>query len=226
MSKIQDTLGSVAKDGFSTAWDYKGSYVGNLPGGADGPEGYERFAQYSATPDTTILFAGPARFTGLASNQDLTPMGLVDGIGYQATPQLQRLFEIGSNRSFFTRGKTISSITFSQMFTDQQSLMAALMSHAYKMDGNINIDGPKAPSADTSPNVAMNIDSEYFNLPFGLFLLFKTRGGNGGDGKILTALYLEYCMMSNFNFNVANQSPVIMQNIAIEFDRTVPVSLV
>lgn len=220
MAKLPDTLGTVQDSGFSTAWDYKGNYVGQLK-----EDGYERFSQYSATPDTTILFAGPARFTGLAGdNTKLYPMGLVDGIGYQATPQLQRLFEIGSNRSFFTRSKTMSSITFSQMFTDQKSVMSALMSAAYRP--LVNDDGSKSAGSDTNPDVAMNIDSEYFNVPFGLFIVFKTRGGNAGDGKVLTALYLEYCMLSNFNFNIANQSPVIMQNIAIEFDRTVPVALV
>jgi hypothetical protein len=32
-------------------------------------------------------------------------------------------------------------------------------------------------------------------------------------------------MFSSYNFSIAAQAPVIMENIAIEFDRTVPVSL-
>jgi hypothetical protein len=32
-------------------------------------------------------------------------------------------------------------------------------------------------------------------------------------------------MLSNFQFNVQSQSPVIAENVAIEFDRVVPVEL-
>ena len=218
---INDTLGTAAEFGFSTAWDYKGTYIDKI---AQGKEGLERFSQYSATPDTTIIFAGPARFTGLSdSTSGLTPIGLVDGIGYSQTPQLQRLFEIGSNRSFFTRGKTISSITFSKMLADQKNILTALMQNAYVDKASTN--NSSLGSADTTPNVAMNLDSEYFGVPFGLMLLFKTRGGNSGDGKVLSAIYLEYCMFASYNFNVSAQAPVIVDNIAIEFDRTVPVGL-
>lgn len=220
INKDDDKLGTTQESGYSTAWDWKGEYVSRLS-----EDGYERFSQFSATPDTTVLFAGPARFTGLGGNTaDLLPIGLVDGISYQTSPQLQRLFEIGSNRSFFTRGKTASSISFSKMLADQANILKSLTQNAYRPE--LDTDGPKAPGADSpNPDIMMNLDSEYFAVPFGLMLLFKTRGGNGGNGKILSATYLEYCMFSGYNFNIQAQAPVIMENIGIEFDRSVPVSL-
>jgi hypothetical protein len=220
INKTDDQLGNTQNAGFSTQWDWKGDYVSPLK-----EDGLERFSQFSATPDSTIIFAGPARFTGLSGDTaSLLPIGLVDGISYQSTPQLQRLFEIGSNRSFFTRGKSISSISFSKMLADQANILKALSLNVYRPD--LNIDGPKAPGADApNPDIMLNLDSEYFNVPFGLMLLFKTRGGSSGNGKILSAIYLEYCMFSSYNFSIAAQAPVIMENIAIEFDRTVPVSL-
>lgn len=220
IAKDDDRLNSVEQGGFTTGWDWKGEYVNTLK-----EDGYERFSQFSATPDTTVIFAGPARFTGLSgSSTELTPIGLVDGISYQSSPSLARLFEIGSNRSFFTRGKTISSVSFSKMLADQRNILAALSANAYRP--LINADGSKAPGADApNPDIMMNIDSEYFAVPFGLMLMFKTRGGGTGTGKILSALYLEYCMFSNYNFSISNSSPVIMEGMAIEFDRTVPISL-
>lgn len=217
---INDTLSTTADYGFSTAFDWKGSYVDKLAN----QEGLERFSQFSASPDTTMLFAGPARFTGLSGGTTaLIPVGLVDGISYQQTPQLQRLFEIGSNRSFFTRGKTMSTISFSKMLADQNNMLMALTQNSYIPNG---VDTAASPAtASTTPNIAMNLDSEYFNLPFGLMLLFKTRGGNGGDGTILSAIYLEYCMFGNYNFSISSGSPVIMDGVSIEFDRTVPVAL-
>lgn len=220
VSKSDDKLGTTQESGYSAAWDWKGEYVSTL-----NEDGYERFSQFSATPDTTVMFAGPARFTGIGGNtSDLLPIGLVDGIQFQNSPQLQRLYEIGSNRSFFTRGKSAPTLSFSKMLADQNNILAALAKNAYHPE--TNSEGPKAGGADSpNPDIMLNLDSEYFAVPFGIMLLFKTRGGNGGSGKILSASYLEYCMFSGHQFSVAAQAPVIMENVGIEFDRVVPVSL-
>ena len=92
----------------------------------------------------------------------------------------------------------------------------------------IDLTTPTAPGGAESPqpDIMMNIDSEYFGTPFGLMMLFKTRGGgNEGEGKVLTALYLEYAMLSNYSFQVASASPVIVESVAIEFDRFLPIAL-
>ena len=220
INKDEDRLNTVQDSGFSTNWDWKGEYVSKLA-----EDGYERFSQFSATPDTTVVFAGPARFTGLNSNTaELLPIGLVDGIGFQTNPSLARLYEIGSNRAFFTRGKTVSSISFSKMLADQQNVLKALSHSAYRPV--MDVAGSKAPGPESpNPDIMMNLDSEYFSVPFGLMLLFKTRGGGTVNGKVLCALYLEYCMFANYNFGIQATSPVIQESIAIEFDRTVPISL-
>lgn len=214
-----DRLGTVKDAGFSTAWDWKSNYVSTLA-----EEGLERFAQFSATPDTTLLFGGPARFTGLAGDTgSLLPIGLTDGINYSHDAQLARLYEIGSNRAFFTRGKTVPSISFSRMLADQQNILRALTLNAYQPV--MNIDGTKGPGADSpNPDIMMNLDSEFFSVPFGLLLIFKTRGGGSGTGKILSALYLESCMFASYNFNIAATAPVIVEGISLQFDRPVPVS--
>lgn len=217
-TKESDRLGTVEDTGFGTGWNFKEEYVTGLNDG----QSYERFSQFSATPDTTVLFAGPARFNGLAGDSSvLMPIGLVDNIQMSSGSQLTQMYEIGSNRSFFTRGKTQHSITLSKMLADQQNILQALTKNAYRPD--INSSGQSAPGSDGS-NIMLNLDSEYFNVPFGLMLLFKTRGGNGGEGKVLAATYLEYCMFSNYSFAVAAASPVIAENISIQYDRPVPVT--
>lgn len=222
INKTDDTLGSSQAAGFSTSWSFKDQYVAGL---AD--DNLERFSQYSATPDSTMLFAGPARFNGLAGNTAvLTPIGLTDGVALQQSPQLARLYEIGSNRAYFTRGKTSSSVSFSRVLADQSNILMALQANTYRptqVTGGATVPAAATPNA----NIGMNLDSEYFAVPFGLMLLFKTRGGGSTDsnGKLLAAIYLEYCMFSNYAFQVANQSPVIMENLGIEFDRVVPVAM-
>lgn len=222
VTKQNDQLGSTSDYGFSTGWDWKGDYVSKLA-----EDGYERFSQFSASPDTTLMFAGPARYTGLSdSTADLIPIGLTDGIQYGASASLARLYEIGSNRAFFTRGKTVSSISFGRMLADNGNILHALSRNAYRP--LMNIDGMKAGGADVpSPNIMMNLDSEYFAVPFGLLLVFKTRGGDSdGYGKTLTAVYLEYCMIEGYNFSINAQSPVIVEGVSLQYDRPVPVSIV
>lgn len=213
---LNDRLGTTVQNGFSSQWDWKGSYVDSLK-----EEGYERFSQFSASPDSTLLFAGPARFTGLSGGADLIPIGLVDNIAMQQNAQLMRLFEIGSNRSFFTRGKTAPVISMSKVLADQKNILAALSQAAYRP--NMAVDGPRAPGAEGS-DVMTNLDSEYFAVPFGLLLVMKTRGGNSdGYGKTLVATYLEYCMFEGFSFQITSQQPVIAENIQVQYDRNVPV---
>lgn len=214
-----DRILSQDTTGFSTNYDWKNNYVSHL-----NEDGYERFAQYSASPDATALFAGPARFTGLSGDSSvLTPIGLTDNIAISSNPQLARLFEIGSNRSFFTRGKTTHSLQLGKMLSDQKNILAALSAKAYRP--TLNDGGLGAPGAEGAMSeVMMNLDSEFFNIPFGLLILFKTRGGNDGYGKVLAGVYLEYCMFASYSTQIVSQSPVIVENVAIEYDRPVPVS--
>jgi hypothetical protein len=218
-SATNDVIPNDVAQGWSTSWDWKNNYTTSLA-----EDGYERFSQFSASPDTVLLFAGPARYTGLSGDASvLTPIGLVDNISFQADAGLQRLYEIGSNRAFFTRGKTQHALSLGKLLADQANILNALSQVAYRPVQDAS--GFGEPGAD-SPNSAimMNLDSEYFAVPFGLMLLFKTRGGGDGYGKILTALYLEYAMFANYSFQVASQSPVIAENVMIQFDRPVPVS--
>lgn len=221
INAADDKLSTVAETGFSVGYDWKGSFVSRLA-----EDGYERFSQYSATPDTTVLFAGPARFTGLGGTTptSLLPIGLVDNISFQADTGLMRLFEIGSNRSFFTRGKTTHALTLSKLLADQSNIADALSKGAYRPSA-MATDGMRAPgSTGPNPDIKMNMDSEYFAVPFGLLLLMKTRGGGDGYGKALTALYLESCMFQNYSFAIASTQPVIAENVAIQYDRPVPVA--
>lgn len=219
-TNTSDVLPTEAGQTLSTAWDWKGNYVSTLQN-----DGLERFSQYSATPDSTLILAGPARFTGLNGDASiLVPIGLCDGIQMQADVGLQRLFEIGSNRSFFTRGKTQSALTLGRMLADQSNILYALSNVAYRPLQDAN--GMNAGGADSpNPFIMMNIDSEYFAVPFGMLMIMKTRGGGDeGFGEVLSAVYLESCMFANYSFQIASQMPVIVENVSIQYDRAVPVS--
>lgn len=226
MSRI-DTLGSGTGQ-FDLNWDWKGEYVSSLN---KGEEGYERFSQLSATPDTTAIFGGPARFSAIASKGTgaLLPIGLVSNLNLNSGVGVIRMFEIGSNRSFFTRGKAQPSLTFGRMLADQKNIISTLLANAANGDLFLNDGGTKAPGAQGGlSDIMMNLDSEYTNIPFGMLMVLKTKGSNSQSnrGKVLSAIYLESCMMEGYSFGIDSAAPVIQEGISIQFDRIVPVAIV
>lgn len=218
VSATNDVIGNTSANTFSTGFDWANNYVSTLK-----TDGYERFSQLSATPSSTILYAGPARFSGLSGDTSLlTPIGLADGFQMQSQQGTNRMFEIGSDRSFFTVGKTVHSASLTMMLADRTNILAALTANSYKptmLNTGTNAPGATAPNAD----IQMNLQSETFKVPFGMLVIFKTKGGAAG-GRILSGLYLEYCMFGNYGFMVNSQAPVIQENVSIEFDRPVPVA--
>lgn len=225
MSRV-DTLGSGTGQ-FDLGFDWKGEYVSSLAGGK---EGMERFSQLSATPDTTELYAGPARFSAIATAgaAGLFPIGMAQSISLSSGVGVARLFEIGSNRSYFTRGKAAPTITMSRFLADQENIIAALLKNAATSDLFINADGTKAPGAQGGASTIMlNLDSEFTNVPFGLMMVMKTKGGNSASsvGNVLAAVYLECCMMEGYGFSLDATTPMIQEGISIQFDRVVPVAI-
>jgi len=218
---------------FDASWNWKGAYVSGLgTPNADNttPYGYEKFGQLSATPDSTAIFAGPARFTGIGGASDLVPIGMVDGLTLSQDGQVARLFEIGSNRSFFTYGKTIGSVGFSRMLADTSSMIKVFtqISRAKFAESGVDVysSGFSAPGASDSANVFLNFDSEATKVPFGILILFKTRGGDQTTrGNVLAAVYLEYCMFNNLSLSVNSGAPVIQEGVSVSYDRAVPVLL-
>ena len=236
MALPADTLTTVEQTGYSVLWDWKNEYVSDFQDGQNNPiDGYERFSQYSATPDTTFLYAGPARFTAIASGNEgsvLVPIGLADGITLQDNTQLTRLFEIGSNRSFFTRGKNQPALAFQKLLAAQSNLLYALEKVSLGAFSNIlNSRGETSPGPlGPFNNIMMNLNSEAFGIPFGLLLVFKTRGNSNvpgatePTGAILSAVYLEYAMIESWNLSVQTNVVTIAEGVSIQFDRAVPVS--
>src|SRR5690606_11047000 len=92
------------------------------------------------------------------------PIGVLENGGISQSKQLQRVFEIGSNRSYFISGRVIASITLGRVMYHGPSLMKVLYAH-YKQSApnapfhfnhkgkgaTINIGGVQVPD----PNATM-----------------------------------------------------------------------
>jgi hypothetical protein len=183
-------------------------------------------AYSSAHPDDTLVIAGPPRInqnsTGTSSGVygDLAAVGMLQNISVNQQKPFQPMMAIGSSRSFFVGGKAQGSAQVQRLFMNTDNLLRRLYTNALDT-ASISPDQQKIvenpPRSEQNPNYMINLDSEYFLIPFGLGVLFhnKSRGGIGG-------FYLELCVIPNFTIAVQSGQSMIMEGVSLFFDRVVP----
>jgi len=207
-----------------------------------------------ASAETTLIAAGPPRLEqtaqGAGSTGTVYPIGLLDNMALSQSKQIQRIFEIGSSRSYFVPGRTFGSVSLGRVFYFGPSLLRVQYAY-YKNDANnIEIGNEPAriiangtPNARINPNAALiDINSitskslhpvrqspgdDYFfiNLASDMF-----NQGHGlaiyfkdSHNNLIGAGYLEDCFVQGHQLSVSSGSVLIMEGTSMQFDRLVPI---
>lgn len=175
------------------------------------------FSQQSVSADTMLLLAGPPRLTAEGFIDLLSPIGLVQNVQFNVDNQLMPHWEIGTDHTYFTRGKTVNTMEIGAMVANKPSLM--------KLMSRQSPQGTEAFPTDQSGQFWMNLDSETLSKPFGMLMIFKTKGSNskGENGSFVGGTYLENCNIGSFSWGVESQSVSLHENVSIMFDRAIPV---
>lgn len=199
-----------------TSWDWKAAYVERLADGA----GMELFTEASVSSDTMLLLAGPPRITQDGFAERLSPIGLVNSVNVSSDNQLRPNWEMGSDVTYFTRGKTMHTLSIGAMVANKPSLMK-LMTR----------ESPTASTAFPDDNFGqfwMNLDSDTTAAPFGILMLFNTKGSTQylEGNQTIGSVYLENCNIGSFTFALSNQDIILQENVTIMFDRMIPVDYV
>lgn len=211
------------RDGAKSTWDWKSEYVEKLRNAANGDQGdgLELFSEASVTPDTTLLLAGPPRLTEQGFSERLSPIGLVTDVNFSSDNGLRPMWEIGTDHTYFTRGKVSYQLTIGAMVANKPSLLK-LMTRSSPVEEDTSLPGPP----DHSGQFWSNIDTKNTAVPFGILMIFKTKGNTSSKdshGDIVSAVYLENCNIGNFSFGLNSQSVTLNENVNIMFDRMVAV---
>ena len=214
---VQDTNGIPGK------WDWKASFIERMADGSN----MDLFTENSLTPDTMLLFAGPPRRANEMFTEYLSPLGLITNWSYSVDNQLQPHWEIGTDMTYFTRGKAIHSLQIGAMVANKPSLMK-LLSRASPTGLEETEEGRSVFPEDNKGQFWLNLDSETLSKPFGMLCLFKTKGGvkedsKEGAGTPIGSVYFENCNIGSFTTGASNQDIVIQENVTIMFDRVVAV---
>jgi len=196
----------------------------------------------------TLLAAGPPRlanvglpaFAGTAladrKGDDIVyPIGIVQNFNLSHNRQFNRIFEIGSERSFFISGRTAGQLGLSRVAYYGPSLLRVL--YAYYQDlfpptvipsvigaenvGALTVANPhdvKIPAG--YENLYLNLASDLFNQPVGMMCYFRD-----SNEDTFGAVYLEACYVPSHTIATDSQGTVIQENAAIQFERLLPIAV-
>lgn len=205
---------------------------------------------------TILIAAGPPLLSDFASggtDADLDaaseiafPIGIVENFGMSQNRQLQRMFEIGSKRSYFIPGRTIGSTSLGRVLFFGPSLLRVLYAH-YPVTKNpqtlgdfnvlnknverslgsrtpevLDIPGFGSPDAEPGQNADfwINLASDIFDHPFGLLIYLRDAQNDAYGG-----FYLEDTNLQAHQFNINASSVLVAEGVSAQFDKLIPVNI-
>jgi hypothetical protein len=200
----------------------------------------------------TMLAAGPPRLAALTDTSDGTdseggvadiafPIGIVQSFNLGQTAQVMRLWEIGSERSYFVRGRTMGQLGLGRIMYHGPSLLRVL--YAYLGEGadgenqfdslyentaqtKLNTNKTKADSKSEynsvpgHENLWLDLASDVFSQPIGLLLYMRD-----SNNDTVGAFYFEYCMISNHGFATDAGGTILTENAAIMYEKMIPIDV-
>lgn len=196
----------------------------------------------------TMLAAGPPRLAALgssvfagnalsggAADELVFPIGITQNFNLSHNRSFNRIFEIGSERSFHISGRTIGQAGLSRVLYHGPSLLRVM--YAYYQDifpptivssvigaGNLgailvaNPHNVKIPAG--FENMFLNLASDMFNQPIGMMVYFKD-----SNEDTYGAAYLEAAFIPNHTIATDAQGTIVQENVALQFERLVPVAV-
>lgn len=194
----------------------------------------------------TLLAAGPPRLANIGgasalagsmnagqAGQIVYPVGIVQNFNLSHTRQYSRIFEIGSERSYFIGGRTVGQLGLGRIYYHGASLLRVL--YAYYQDPisptvvpamfpNMGAAVMSNPHDVLIPpgyeNIYINLASDMFTQPVGILLYIRDV-----NEETLGAMYFEACYVPNHTWATDAQGVLIQESVAIQFERAVPVNV-
>lgn len=199
--------------------------------------------------ESTLIGAGPPHLSTSVDieGDSVYPIGLLETFGLQQSRQLQRIFEIGSSRSYFIPGRTIGSITLGRTFYFGPSLLRVLYAYwkgtadgtdigmvepvnpttadEYAASGDQALIGGLTEGRELFRNpgygfLLIDLASDLFAQPTGMAVYFKD-----ANTDTLGGFYLEECYVQGHQMTVSSGSVLIMEGASLQYDLLVPIDL-
>lgn len=204
------------------------------------------------TATQTLLAAGPPRVANLFGssaagsdalsgaltngqmmNQMVYPMGIIQNFSLAHNRNFARLFEIGSERSYFIAGRAMGQLALGRVYYHGVSLLRLLYAYMSDMQpnplfeplfGNTGISSLANPHDVVIPpgydNIFVNLASDLFAQPVGVLMYQRDI-----NQRPMMATYFEACYVPNHSWNTDSQGIMIQEQVSLQFERAVPVRI-
>ncbi len=195
---------------------------------------------------SVLIAAGPPRLRQAGDTSRVTinpqrgedsavayPIGVIENYAMSQNKQLQRLFEIGSKRSYFIPGRNVVSFQLARTVFHGPNLLRSLYAYAPAAKINpsvVNLLTSQAgratnqfPELRDQPGYADffgNLDSDLFDQPFGLLVIMKD-----SENKSYAAFFLEDCHLQGHQMSINSSSTLVAEAVNGQCDKVVPVDI-
>jgi len=196
----------------------------------------------------TMLAAGPPRLSdigsavalqgalasgGAAANNIVLPIGIVQNFNLTQTRNFSRVFELGSERSYFISGRTVGQIGLGRVYYHGASLLRIMYAYYQENLGGVTVDAMypnQAAGLMANPhdvvippgyeNIFINLASDLFSQPVGMLMYIRD-----SNMRTLGSQYFEHVVIPNHTWAVDSQGLMIQEQAAIQYERLVPVAV-
>lgn len=218
-------------------WSPYTNYVQN--GMVDGQYVNAGFMLLAAGPPRIANIGGAASFSqalsgnGQSANQIVMPIGVLQNFNMSHNRQFSRIFEIGSERSYFISGRTVGQLGLGRVYYHGASLLRVLYGYYRDDIGPTLVPSmwPNAGAATTAnphdviippgyENIYLNLASDLFAQPIGILMYIRDVNQDA-----LGAMYFEACYLPNHSLATDSQGVLLQENVSVQFERGVPVSI-
>lgn len=206
--------------------------------------------------ESTLVAAGPPRIDDgvgatTTSTESVYPIGMLESVGIQQNKQLQRIFEIGSTRSYFIPGRTIGSISIGRTFYFGPSLLRVLYAYYRQTDSQpvpigtkepgatLTIDGQVVPDPEAALLAAVDAASlhevkrspgdDYFWIDLASDVFAQPTGlaiyFKDANDTSVGAIYLEDNYVQAHQMSVSSGSVLVMEGVSMQYDRIRPIKV-
>jgi hypothetical protein len=218
-------------------WSPYTNYV--QAGMTDGQYVNAGFMLLAAGPPRIANIGGAASFAqalsgnGQSANQIVLPIGVLQNFNVSHNRQFSRIFEIGSERSYFISGRTVGQLSLGRIYYHGASLLRILYAY-YRDDIGPTLIPSMWPNAGAATqanphdviippgyeNIYINLASDLFAQPIGILMYIRDINQDA-----LGAVYFEACYLPNHAMATDSQGVLLQENVGMQFERAVPVSI-
>lgn len=181
-------------------------------------------AYTAAHPDDTLVLAGPPRFSSVSLDSvsgwnSVLSIGMLQTFQISSQKPTQPMQAIGSGRSFFVSGKSMTTWRVGRLLANGRNLLRILYHNA--VAGGVNVeafDDPAVPEGGKNTTLFFcNLDSELFYVPFGLGVLFKDK-----TNSTIGSFYVELSMISTYTLGFTSGQNMVLEDVGGMCDRLFP----